>query len=65
LVKAGLPVKARGINPRKIYDAHLHDKKFTGGKNRFVLISGIGGAKVAEGVSEKLVKKAIAAVCAK
>lgn len=64
LEKTGLPVKVKGVDPRKIYDAHLHDKKFTGGKNRFVLISGIGKVRIVEGISEKLVKKAIAAVCA-
>lgn len=64
LENAGLPTRARGINPRKIYDAHLHDKKFTGRKNRFVLVAGIGKTKIVEGVSEKLIKEAISTICA-
>ncbi len=64
LEKTGLPTKTKGIDPQKIYDAHLHDKKFTGRKNRFVLISDIGKIRVVEEIPEKLIKKAIAVVCA-
>lgn len=63
LESAGLPTKARGIDPKKVYEAHLHDKKFMGGKNRFVLISGIGRVKIEERIPAKLIKEAITAVC--
>jgi 3-dehydroquinate synthetase len=64
LERAGLPTSAKGVNPRKIYEAHLHDKKFTGKKNRFVLAAGVGRTKIVEGVAEKLVKAAIDKICA-
>jgi 3-dehydroquinate synthase len=64
LENAGLPTKARGIDPKKVYAAHLHDKKFIGAKNRFVLISGIGRVTIEERIPAKLIKEAIAAVCA-
>ena len=57
--KCGLPVRAKGLKARKIYAALSHDKKFVKGKNRFVLPVGIGKVRIAEGVPEKIVKKAI------
>ena len=55
----GLPVKAGGLNPSKIYNALTHDKKFIRGKNRFVLPTGIGKVRVVEDVPEAIIKKAI------
>ena len=63
LENSGLPVIAEGVNPGKVYEAHLYDKKFSGGKNRFVLPVSIGRVKIVEGVPDKLVKKAIGLVC--
>lgn len=56
---ARLPVVVKNISPRKIYDAHLYDKKFIHGKNRFVLPVAIGKARAVSAVPEVLVKKAI------
>lgn len=57
--KAGLPTKISGINLDNILRAQTHDKKFSGGKNRFVLPVGIGNVVVKEGIAEKIVAKAI------
>ncbi|MDD5449266.1 MAG: 3-dehydroquinate synthase [Candidatus Omnitrophica bacterium] len=65
LKKTGLPVRARAVSAGKIYDAHLYDKKFVKGKNRFVLPVRVGEARVVEGVPEGLVKKAINSICGK
>jgi len=56
---AGLPVIAKGLKFGDIYKAHLHDKKFVRGKNRFVLPVKIGAVKVVEGVPDALVKSAL------
>lgn len=65
LMKAGLPVTAKGLSREKIYEAHLYDKKFIKGKNRFVLPVGIGKVIVAEGIAEGLVRRAINSICEK
>ena len=57
--KAGLPTKISGINLDNILRAQAHDKKFSGGKNRFVLPVAIGKVVVKEGIAEKIVAKAI------
>ena len=57
--KCGLPVRAKGLNPLKIYNALAHDKKFIRRKNRFVLPAGIGKVKLVEGVPERVIKRAI------
>ncbi|MBI4335333.1 MAG: 3-dehydroquinate synthase [Candidatus Omnitrophica bacterium] len=64
LQSAGLPVSAAGISPKRIYEAHLYDKKFSGGRNRFVLATAIGEARIARDVPEPIIKKAINSVCA-
>ena len=63
LEQSGLPIRAKGINPNKIYEAHLYDKKFIHGKNRFVLPLRIGKVKIVEGISERLIRKAINLIC--
>jgi len=63
LENSGLPVSAKGVNPLKIYEAHLYDKKFSAGRNRFVLPMGIGRVKIVEGIPDKLIKKAIGLIC--
>jgi len=57
--KCGLPSKVKGISLAKVYSSLLHDKKFTGGRNRFVLPVGIGKIKVVEGVPVNIIKQAI------
>jgi 3-dehydroquinate synthase len=42
LVKAGLPVKAHGLNVDKVYETMFRDKKIKGGKFTFILPRGIG-----------------------
>jgi 3-dehydroquinate synthase len=59
LVKqAGLPVKIRGVSLKAVIKAHYHDKKFSGRKNKLVLLNGLGKAKVAENVGLPLIKQA-------
>ncbi len=55
----GLAVSAKGINFSKVYNSHLHDKKFTRRMNRFVLPVKIGYVKTVVGVPEGMVKEAI------
>lgn len=57
--KIGLPSGARGLSAQKIYASLLHDKKFVNAKNRFVLPLRIGAVKVADGVSDAIIKKAL------
>jgi len=55
----GLPVLIKGVSASKIYDAHLHDKKFSGGKNRFVLATKIGSVKIVDGVAGSIILDAL------
>lgn len=60
LIKAvGLKTKIRDVPQAAIISAHYRDKKFIGRKNRFVLLKGIGRAKIAENIPLELIKKAI------
>jgi len=52
----GLPVKLKGVAAEKIIAAHYHDKKFSGKKNKFVLLSAIGRAKVVSAIPLHLIK---------
>ena len=55
----GLPVVIRGIAAPKIYRAHLHDKKFTNGRNRFILAVNIGSVRIIDGVADSAVRNAL------
>ena len=57
----GLPVKIKGVSLANILRIMQHDKKFSKGKNRFVLAQEIGKVKVVAGVSPSIVQKAIRA----
>jgi len=57
--KVGLPVSIKGLAIPKIYEAHLHDKKFTNGKNRFILAGRIGAAGVVDGVADSVIRNAL------
>lgn len=60
LVKSfGLPTQIKGINFARIISAHYHDKKFIGTKNRFVLISGIGKARIVRNIPLQIIKDSI------
>lgn len=63
LKKVGLPTRAKGVSQNKIYNAHLYDKKFAHGRNKFILPLRIGAVKIAEDVPEKIVRKAITFIC--
>lgn len=53
LKRAGLPVTLKGVEFSRVYEAHLHDKKFIHGKNRFILPIGIGHVRVVEGIPDQ------------
>ncbi len=59
IVKAGLPSKISGLKLGNILKAQAHDKKFSNGKNRFVLPVRIGKVVVRENVPEAVIVKAI------
>lgn len=56
---AGLPARIEGLKFKNIYESHLHDKKFSRKKNRFVLPTGIGRARVIEAVSDSAIRSVI------
>lgn len=55
----GLPTKIKGVSLQRIVNAHFHDKKFIGEKNRFVFIRGIGKTKIVENIPVKIIKEAL------
>jgi len=56
--KFGLPARIRkDLDLSDIFDAHRHDKKFSSDTNLFVLPSRIGGARVVEGVPNRVIRK--------
>ena len=57
--KIGLPTKIRGIKLLDILSAHLHDKKFTSKRNRFVLPTTIGKVTIHEDVPLKIIKSVL------
>ncbi len=61
LIKAaGLPVRLKGVPFRKIISMHYRDKKFKAGRNRFVLLDGIGRARVVENISLFIIRSTLA-----
>lgn len=63
LVALGLPVKVVGVKPDDIIKAIGFDKKTVGGKPRFVILHGIGGAQVSKDVKASLVDESIRCCC--
>ncbi|HTY45601.1 MAG TPA: 3-dehydroquinate synthase [Patescibacteria group bacterium] len=57
--KAGLPVGIGKIPLAGIINAHYHDKKFTGARNRFVLLKAIGAAVVRRDIPLGLIRQAV------
>jgi len=60
LERAGLAARAGGVEPARVWEAMKRDKKFISGRNRFVLLEGIGRARVAEGLDASLLREALA-----
>ena len=57
----GLPEKIKGVRLTKILDLMQHDKKFTAGHNRFVLVPKIGQVKVVRDIPANIITQAIQA----
>ncbi len=62
LQSAGLPVRVEGLELEQVLRLMQHDKKFVTGKNRFVLLEGIGRWTEREGVPEDIIRDAALAV---
>ena len=61
VARAGLPTRAPKLAPERWRELIALDKKSAGGRVRFVLLEGVGRAKLEAGVDERLVDEAIAA----
>jgi len=59
ITRAGLPCKIKNCNIDSIMHSMKYDKKFVGGKNKFILPVRIGKVKVVAGVDERIVKQVI------
>jgi 3-dehydroquinate synthase len=59
--KIGLPTRISRVSLNAIIKAHYRDKKFTGAKNRFVLLSDIGKTKIIENVPLGIIKEVLKA----
>ena len=59
IAKLKLPVSCAGESLKSIYDAHLHDKKFIHGKNRFVLPVHIGETRIIENIPDSVITKVL------
>jgi len=57
----GLPEKIKNVRLPKIMDLMKHDKKFTAGRNRFVLATRIGQVKVVTDIPANIITQAIQA----
>ena len=55
----GLPIRIERVPIEKILKSHYRDKKFMGAKNKFVLIEGLGKAKIVKNIPLSLIKTAI------
>ena len=53
---AGLPTRASGVNQEKVFSALRYDKKFIGGRPRWVMLKRLGGVVVTESVPEALAR---------
>ncbi|MBU1044216.1 MAG: 3-dehydroquinate synthase [Candidatus Omnitrophica bacterium] len=59
LVKFNLPIKAKKVDLKKVYQAFYRDKKFINGKIRMVVPSRIGHVIVTEDIPFKIIQKII------
>lgn len=56
IAHAGLPTSIRRLSLEAVIKAHYHDKKFSGKKNKFVLICDIGKTKIVENIPLSVIK---------
>ncbi|MCD6288592.1 MAG: 3-dehydroquinate synthase [Candidatus Hydrogenedentes bacterium] len=54
-----IPVQIRGHSPSTIFDLLLHDKKFRGGRLKFVLPERIGSVRIVDGVPAETVREVL------
>jgi 3-dehydroquinate synthase len=59
IASCGLPVKARGLSPDRIFSAQLCDKKHSGRDLKFILPIEIGKVRVVPRVPEAVIRSAI------
>ena len=57
--RTGLPTTFRSLRLVDVYGAHLHDKKFTGKTNCFIVPLSIGHATLVRNVPSALIRAAI------
>lgn len=57
--KSGLPTQIRGVTLKAIIKAFYRDKKFSGAKNRLVLLAGLGKTKIVENIPLEVIEDAI------
>ncbi len=55
----GLPTEIRGVTLKDIIKAFYRDKKFSGAKNRLVLVTGLGKTKIVENIPLEIIEEAI------
>lgn len=64
ITKVGLPEKIKGVRLDRILDLMRHDKKFSKGHNRFVLVTKIGQVKIVSNIPAAIITQAIRAYLA-
>ena len=64
VARAGLPTRAPRLAPERWRELIAVDKKSAGGRVRFVLLQGVGRAKLEAGVDQRLVDETIAVTSA-
>jgi len=62
--KVGLPAVVKGVSLPGVYASHLHDKKFFGKTNRFILPSSIGNVRIVKNVPAFAIRNALKAYAA-
>lgn len=56
---SGLPLKIKQVSMRKMIEAYLRDKKFIGGRSRFVLLEGVAKPLIVQDIPIKMVVESI------
>ncbi|MEW5895247.1 MAG: 3-dehydroquinate synthase [Candidatus Omnitrophota bacterium] len=59
LSRAGLPNQIHNISLDDILRCMRHDKKFKSGRNRFILMTGLGKVKIQENIDDGLIRSSI------
>jgi 3-dehydroquinate synthase len=55
----GLPTAIKGLSKKRIIEAYYRDKKFTGARNRFVLIKDIGRTIIKQDLPLNIIKESL------